>query len=145
MNDKNPKDEGFTLVEMMAVLVIIGLLMGIAVVATAPMRQEGVKTRVKGDLRSINLALESYNSTVFDYPPEEYGLEALVELPTGLDLGSRYNGPYLQKLPKDPWGRPYIYIYPGDENPYELMTYGRDGQPGGEDQDADVSYWDKDE
>lgn len=140
--DKRQNDEGFTLVEMLAVLTIMLLLMGMAWVATGSIRERGLETRVKGDLRSISLALETYNSDLFDYPDEEYGIDALVQLPQGLDLGDRYKGPYLATRPVDPWGNPYIYIYPGDENAYDLLSYGADGEPGGEGPDADISYWD---
>ncbi len=140
---ESKKDEGFTLVEMLAVLTIMLLLMGMAWVATDSIRNRGVETRIKGDLRTVNLALESFNSDFFDYPEEQFGLQALVELPAGINLPERYRGPYLPKLPVDPWGRPYVYIYPGDENAFELLTYGRDGEPGGEGPDADISYWDE--
>ncbi len=144
MDNERKNDDGFTLVEMMAVLVIIGLLMGAAVLALGGVTDRGVKTRVQSDLSTIRQALELYKTDMFDYPPEEFGLQALVELPDAVDAGSRYNGPYLTKLPADPWGNPYVYIYPGEENPFELLTYGRDGEPGGEEEDTDISFWDAD-
>jgi len=142
MKSERKNDEGFTLIEMMAVLVIMGLLIGAAVVATAPMRTRGLQTRVNSDLATITQALELFNSDMFDYPPEEFGLPALQDLPGTIDGAERYNGPYLTKLPDDPWGRPYVYVYPGDTHPYELLSYGRDGEPGGEGPDADISFWD---
>lgn len=144
MDNERRNDDGFTLVEMMAVLVIMGLLIGAAVVATGPIRYNALKTRVQGDLSTINQGLELYNSQIFNYPPEEIGLPALVEAPP-IDGAERWAGPYLSKLSDDPWGRPYIYIFPGDENPYELLSYGRDGEPGGEGQDSDLSFWDNDD
>lgn len=144
MDNERRNDEGFTLIEMMAVLVIMGLLIGAAVVATAPMRYKGLMTRVQSDLSTITQGLELYNSDMFDYPPEEVGLQALKELPGSADGTEKWSGPYISKLSDDPWGRPYIYIYPGDENPYELLSYGRDGEPGGEGPDADISFWEQD-
>jgi general secretion pathway protein G len=134
---------GFTLIEMMVVMVIIGLLM--ALVGPRFIRQEG-KARVKAARAQIELlgtALDTYRLDVGRYPSSQEGLGALQQRPFGVD---RWDGPYLKKdVPKDPWDHPYMYRSPGEAGrPYDLYSYGADGSPGGTGDNHDITSWEGD-
>jgi general secretion pathway protein G len=127
---------GFTLLELLVVIVIIGLLAGY--VAPRYFSQVG-KSEVqvaKAQIDSLEKAIDQYRLDTRRYPSSEQGLEALVTRPAN-EPG--WSGPYLKKaVPSDPWGRPYIYRYPGQKSDYDLLSYGRDGKPGGSGEDADI-------
>ena len=134
---------GFTLIEMMVVMVIIGLLM--ALVGPRFIRQEE-KARSKAARAQIELlgtALDTYRLDVGRYPTSQEGLAALRQRPFGVD---RWDGPYLKKeVPKDPWDHPYLYRSPGEAGrPYDLYSYGADGAPGGDGDKRDVTSWEGD-
>jgi len=135
---------GFTLIEMMVVMVIIGLLM--ALVGPRFIRQEE-KAKLKACRAQIELlgtALDTFRLDVGRYPTAQEGLAALQQRPFGLD---RWDGPYLKKgnVPKDPWDRPYYYRAPGEGGrPYDLLSYGADGAPGGDGDNKDITSWDGD-
>ena len=141
--DKKKKTEaGFTLVEVMVVMVIIGLLATFVVINVLPSQDKAMVQKAKGDIRLIEQALEMYRLDMFDYPDQDMGLAALKSLPAGADNEERYReGGYVKFLPEDPWGRPYIYVYPGENGVVDIMSYGSDGQPGGEKQAADIVSW----
>lgn len=129
---------GFTLIELLVVIVIIGLLT--AVVAPRLFSQVGKseQSAAKTQVDALAKALEVYRLDTGRLPSTEQGLVALVTKPTG---EAKWNGPYLQKqVPLDPWGRPYIFRVPGQGHDFDLMTHGKDGQPGGEHDNADVSF-----
>ena len=130
---------GFTLLELLVVLVIIGLLAGY--VAPRYFSQVG-KSEVKAAQAQINAlekALDHYRLDVGRYPSTEQGLKALVEPPQG---EAKWRGPYLQKaIPLDPWGRAYQYKSPGEHGEFDLWSFGKDGQPGGTGDGADVTSW----
>jgi general secretion pathway protein G len=131
---------GFTLIEIMVVLVIIGLLMGI--VGPRLIRQQE-KAQVKAahiQIETLGTALDTFRLDVGRYPTTQEGLAGLNQRPFGLD---RWDGPYLKKaVPKDPWDRPYYYRSPGEGGrPYDLLSYGADGAPGGEGDNRDVTSW----
>lgn len=140
---KNKKsDEGFTLVEVMVVMVIIGLLATFVVINVLPSQDKAMVQKAKGDIRLLEQAIEMYRLDMLDYPEEGAGLEALRALPPGADNADRYrSGGYVKFLPDDPWGRPYIYRYPGENGVVDILSYGSDGQPGGEGLAADVVSW----
>ena len=143
MNRSDARDAGFTLIEMMVVMVIIGLLM--ALVGPRFIRQEG-KARVKAARAQIELlgtALDTYRLDVGRYPSSQEGLGALQQRPFGVD---RWDGPYLKKdVPKDPWDHPYMYRSPGEGGrPYDLYSYGADGSPGGSGDNRDITSWEGD-
>jgi general secretion pathway protein G len=125
---------GFTLLELLVVIVIIGLLAGY--VAPRYFSQVG-KSEVqaaRAQIDALEKALDQYRLDARRYPSTEQGLQALVERPAG---EARWNGPYLRKaVPDDPWGNPYVYRNAGDS--VELLSYGRDGRPGGSELDADI-------
>ncbi|HEX2778580.1 MAG TPA: type II secretion system major pseudopilin GspG [Gemmatimonadaceae bacterium] len=135
---------GFTLIEMIVVIAIIATLAG--VVAPAVFRNVG--DAKSGSARSqvdmLALALNAYRVDNDAFPSSEQGLAALRTMPAAGEVPGNWRGPYLSKvIPTDPWGRVYIYLQPGRENPtsFDLYTLGRDGRVGGEGEDADVTSW----
>lgn len=127
---------GFTLLELLVVVVIIGVL--VAYVAPRYFQQVGKseRTAALGQIDALRKALDTYRLDTGHYPAAEQGLDVLVAKPEG---EARWNGPYLQKrVPLDPWGNPYVYRIPGVESDYDVISYGKDGKPGGEGEDADI-------
>ncbi len=146
MSIKKTKKElyeaGFTLVEVMVVMVIIGLLTTFVVLNITPARDTANVTKAQGDIRIIEQALEMYRLDMLDYPPQTVGLTALRTVPTGVLNAERYRqGGYVRNLPKDPWGRDYVYRYPGQNAIVDVFSYGADGEEGGEGLAADVVNW----
>lgn len=145
MNQKT-KNAGFSLIEIMVVLVIMGLLVGIV----APNVLNNVETanikRVYADFRSIETSLKSYRLDNFVYPSTEQGLGALVEKTSLEPVPRKFpQDGYLPEVPQDPWQREYVYISPGESHDYDIISYGADGVPGGEGQNADLIIWNKPE
>jgi len=137
---RNRRSFGFTLLELLVVMVIIGLLAGF--VAPRYFAQVG-KSRVKAahaQIDALDKALEQYRLDVGRLPTTEEGLASLNTQPSGV---TNWEGPYLKKaVPLDPWGHPYIYAQPGThQNDFDLLSYGRDGQAGGAGNDADITNW----
>lgn len=129
---------GFTLLELLVVIVIIGLLA--AYVGPRYFAQLGKSERkaAQAQIESLAKALDTYRLDTGSYPTTEQGLGALTLRPAD---ASKWDGPYLQKqVPADPWGRAYVYRMPGQEDEFDLLSYGKDGQPGGEGDAADVVY-----
>ena len=130
---------GFTLLELLVVMVIIGLLAGY--VAPKYFSQVG-KSEVKmaqAQIDSLEKALDQYRLDTGHYPNTEQGLDALMTRPSS-EL--KWQGPYLKKqVPPDPWGKPYVYKYPGEHGEYDLFSYGKDGQSGGAGEAADITNW----
>ena len=136
MKTHNARTGGFTLLELLVVIVIIGLLAGY--VAPRYFSQVG-RSEIqvaRAQLDSLEKALDQYRLDVRHYPSPEQGLDALVAKPAD---EANWNGPYLKKaVPNDPWGRPYVYRVPGQKAEFELFSYGRDGKAGGSGEDADI-------
>ncbi len=133
--------KGFTLIELLVVIVVIGMLAGL--VGPMVFRHVGDAkiSAAKAQLELFGLALDQYRLDNDYYPSTAQGLEALRTAPVGEPAARNWRGPYVKKpIPLDPWGRPYIYKSPGEKNPtgYDLLSYGRDGKPGGEGEDADI-------
>jgi general secretion pathway protein G len=132
---------GFTLIEIMVVVVILGILAAIVAPNVIGRIDDAQVTRVQGDLRGVENALNMYRLDNFRYPTTEQGLEALVNKPADPTLTNWKSGGYLPRLPKDPWGNPYVYLNPGNHGEIDIYTLGADGRPGGEGLDADVGNW----
>jgi general secretion pathway protein G len=140
-SDKMRNRHGFTLIELLVVMVIIGLLA--ALVGPRFIRQEE-KAKIKAAKAQIELlgtALDTFRLDVGRYPSTQEGLEALRTKPGGLE---RWDGPYLKKdLPLDPWGKAYVYKSPGEHGAFDIVSYGADGAPGGEEDNRDITSWER--
>ena len=134
-----PLGRGFTLLELLVVMVIIGLLAGYVGPKLFGQIGKSETKAAKAQIDALSKALDQYRIDVGRYPSSEQGLGALVQKPA--DEG-KWQGPYLAKnVPPDPWGKPYQYRAPGQHGDYDLLSYGRDGQPGGDGDNADVVSW----
>ena len=134
---------GFTLIEIMVVVVILGILAAVVVPRIMDRPDEARVVKAKQDIRMIESALNLYKLDNFNYPSTQQGLEALVNKPSGDPEPKNYKaGGYVKSLPKDPWGSPYQYLSPGTKGEVDIFSLGRDGKPGGEGTDADIGNWD---
>jgi general secretion pathway protein G len=130
---------GFTLLELLVVIVIIGMLAGLVAPRYFDQVSKSNAKIAKAQIDSLEKALDTYRLDVGTYPTTEQGLEALNTRPQNLE---KWAGPYLKKaVPLDPWGAPYVYKSPGDHGEYDLLSLGKDGQPGGSGEAADVTSW----
>jgi general secretion pathway protein G len=134
------RQSGFTLIEIMVVVVILAVLGALVVPKILENVDKARVTRAQSDIRAIETALDLYRLDNFKYPTTEQGLQALVKQPSDPTITNYRAGGYLPSLPKDPWNNIYLYASPGtDGRDYDITTYGRDGKPGGEGYDADIS------
>jgi len=135
-------DTGFTLIEIMVVVAIIAILGATVVPLIMDRPNEARVVRAKNDISSMSAALDLYRLDNFNYPSTEQGLLALVEKPTGdPDPANWKDGGYIKQLPKDPWGREYIYQSPGEGGDYDIISLGNDGTEGGDGFDTDITNW----
>lgn len=133
------RENGFTLIELMVVIVIIGLLATIVAINVIPATDTARVEKAKADIATIEQALEQYRLDNLSYPSATDGLQALISPPASLAQPQRYRrGGYIKKLPDDPWGRPYKYVVPGKKGAFDISSLGADGQPGGENENADI-------
>ena len=136
------QDQGFTLVEIMVVVVILGILAAIVIPNLLDQPEEARVTQAKTQIRNIEQALGMFKIHNGFYPSTDQGLEALVEKPAVGRVPTRYaENAYLPKVPRDPWGNAYVYISPGAHGAYDLFSYGPDGESGGEGVNADIGSW----
>ena len=133
---------GFTLLEVMVVIVILGIMAAMIAPNVLGRRVPAQQQKVRTDLAALSSALDMYQLDNFDYPTTDQGLQALISSPSQ-DLVAYPKGGYLRKNSvKDPWGRDYIYVSPGQQGgEFDIFTYGRDGAPGGEEADLDIGSW----
>jgi general secretion pathway protein G len=135
------RSRGFTLIELVVVIIVLGLLAGLVAPQIFGRVSEAKGVAAKTQLELLGAALDGYRLDNGAYPTTEQGLAALRERPVREPAPANWRGPYLRKeVPLDPWQRPWVYRSPGERNKsgYDLMTFGRDGKPGGEGEDADV-------
>ena len=136
---------GFTLIELMVVIVILGILAGLIIPRIMGRPDEARRAKARIQIESLETALKLYKLDSGRYPSTEQGLQALVQQPSvGVDAKNWRQGGYLEKakVPKDPWGRDFVYISPGTHGDYDLSSLGADGEPGGEGKDKDINNWD---
>ncbi|MEK8024671.1 MAG: hypothetical protein RLY78_3823 [Pseudomonadota bacterium] len=131
---------GFTLIELMVVLVIIGVLAALIVPNVLDRTDDARATGARTDVNNLMQALKLYKLDNQRYPSNEQGLDALVKKPTVNPAPANWR-PYLEKLPTDPWGQPYQYMNPGVQGPIDVFSFGADGRSGGEGKDADIGSW----
>lgn len=132
---------GFTLIEIMVVVVIIGILAALIAPNIIGRDDQARVTAAKSDLNAIAQALDMYKMDNFRYPGTDLGLEALVKQPA--EAKNWPQGGYLPTMPQDPWGNPYVYVQPGVNGPFDLISRGADGREGGEGYDADINLRDR--
>ena len=133
--------KGFSLIEIMVVVVILGILASIVVPKIISRPDEARVVKAKQDVLAIQNALDLYKLDNGSYPTTDQGLMALVEKPTSSPAPNNWKL-YLKSLPKDPWGREYLYLNPGEHGEVDIFTYGADGQPNGTGVNADIGNWD---
>jgi general secretion pathway protein G len=134
---------GFTLLEIMVVIVILGLLAALVVPKLIGRTEEAKRTQTRIQIKNLEQALQLFKLDNGFYPSTEQGIEALVRAPEIGRVPKNYRkGGYLDRVPKDPWGNNYVYISPGTQGDYDISSYGADGVAGGEGEDADINSWD---
>lgn len=132
-------EQGFTLVELMVVIVIIGLLATVVMINVLPSQDQAMRTKARADIATLEQAMEMYRLDNLSYPSGGDGLNALRSAPSNLPQPGRYRpGGYIKKLPADPWGRPYQLATPGRAGPFDIYSLGQDGAPGGDGENADI-------
>lgn len=136
------RQKGFTLIEIMVVVVIIGLLATLVLPRVLGRQEQAQIEKTKADIQALSSALKLYKLDNFNYPSTQQGLDALVSQPSGDPPAKNWKeGGYIERLPTDPWGNDYQYLSPGQKGEYDLWSYGSDGKPGGEKGAADIGNW----
>jgi len=141
---RNFDNHGFTLIELMVVIVILGILAGLIVPRIMSRPEEARQAKARMQIESLETALKLYKLDNGSYPSTEQGLQALVEAPTVGNLPRKWReGGYLEKgkVPGDPWGNDYVYLSPGTSGDYDIISYGADGEQGGEKKNKDINSW----
>jgi general secretion pathway protein G len=141
---KIDREAGFTLIELMVVVIILGILAGLVVPRIMERPGQAKQTKARIQIESLETALKLYKLDSGRYPDTEQGIEALVQMPeTGIVPKNWRAGGYLEKgrLPLDPWGNAFVYLSPGARGDYDIICYGADGVPGGEGEDQDINNW----
>ncbi len=142
MKSYTSKQSGFSLIEILVVLVIMGLLISVVAPMVLNRADEARIQKVYADFKSIETALKIYRLDNYNYPTTEQGLQALIKPSSLRPLPRNFKeGGYLAEIPMDPWGRPYLYLSPGENSQVDIYTLGADGISGGDDQNADVGNW----
>ncbi|MBB3802874.1 general secretion pathway protein G [Xanthomonas arboricola] len=133
---------GFTLVELMVVIVIIGLLATVVMINVMPSQDRAMAEKARADVAVLEQALETYRLDNLSYPSTEQGLQALLNPPSGLTRPERYRqGGYIRRLPEDPWDHAYQYRRPGRNGGFDVYSFGADGAEGGDADNADIGNW----
>lgn len=133
------RQPGFTLLELLVVMVILGLLAGYVAPKYFAQVGKSETKAARAQIESLEKSFDMFRLDTGHYPSAEQGLEALVTRPQN---EPKWSGPYLKKsVPLDPWGRPYVYKFPGEHGDYDIYSFGKDGQPGGQSDNADITNW----
>ena len=140
--NKLHREQGFTLIEVMVVVVILGILAAILVPKVMDRPEQARLTKARQDIRALEAALNLYKLDNYVYPSTDQGLEALVEKPSSPEPPNWKEGGYVDRLPRDPWGNDYQYLSPGENGTFDLYSLGADGQLGGEGTAEDIANWD---
>lgn len=140
-NNTHRFQSGFTLIEVMVVVIILGILAAIVVPRVMDKPDVARITKAKQDIRAMESALNLYKLDNFVYPTTDQGLESLVAKPSGSPEPRNWKQ-YMDRLPKDPWGNDYQYLSPGTKGDIDIFSFGADGKPGGDDVNADIGNWD---
>lgn len=135
------RQRGFTLIEIMVVVIIIGLLAAIVAPTVIKRIDDAQIVVAKADVRAIEEAMKFFRLDNFAYPSTEMGIEALVTNPNDPSVRNWKQGGYLERMPQDPWGNPYLYLNPGNNGEFDVYTLGADGRPDGEGINADIGNW----
>lgn len=139
----SPREAGFTLVELMVVIVIIGLLATVVMINVMPSQDRAMVEKTRADVSVLEQAVETYRLDNLSYPRTEQGLASLLNPPAGLARPERYRqGGYIRRLPEDPWGNAYQYRQPGRRGGFDVYSFGADGVEGGDGDNADIGNWD---
>jgi len=136
------RQAGFTLIEILVVVVILGILATVVVPKFMEEPDKARAARARQDIQALVTALNVYRLDNYNYPSTDQGLAALVQKPSGTPEAPNWrNGGYIERMIKDPWGRDYLYLSPGQRGEIDVYTLGADGRPGGEGKDADIGNW----
>lgn len=138
------QQRGFTLIEIMVVIVILGILAAIMAPNIIGRIDDAQIVKARADIQAMETALTLYRLDNFSYPSTEQGLDALTTRPADPNIRNWKPGGYIKRVKKDPWGNTYLYLNPGTKGEIDIYTLGHDGQPGGEGIDADIGNWDLD-
>lgn len=139
---RRPTDAGFSLLELMVVVVILSILALVIVPRVIDRPDQARAARAQSDIAAVQAAVNLYRLDNFRYPTTDQGLEALVTRPGTEPVPQNWaSGGYMDRVPQDPWGRPYQYLQPGVHGDFDVFTYGADGAPGGTGADADIGSW----
>lgn len=137
-----PGQSGFSLLELLVVVVILGLLATVVALNVLPAQGRAQREKARADVSTLEQAVENYHLDNNAFPSQSDGLQALLRAPAGLKRPENYRvGGYIRRLPKDPWGNDYQYVQPGQHGLYDILSLGADGAAGGEGADADIGNW----
>ena len=140
MYRKQTNQRGFTLLEIMVVIVILGMLVAIVAPNVLQNQDKAMVEKARADIATLEQALEMYKLDVKKYPTTDQGLQALLSAPGGASANYRTEG-YIKRLPKDPWSNDYQYLAPGEHGAFDVYSYGADGVDGGDGLSADIGNW----
>ncbi|MEM8988540.1 MAG: type II secretion system major pseudopilin GspG [Pseudomonadota bacterium] len=139
---RRKSEAGFTLIEIMVVVFIIGLLGTMVAFTVLPRQNDAMITKARADIKTLEGAVEMYRMQILSYPSIDQGLQSLVSAPADLARPERYqSGGFIKELPADPWGNPYQYVYPGEKGAFDIYSLGADGRIGGDGIDSDIGNW----
>ncbi|MDG0995775.1 MAG: type II secretion system major pseudopilin GspG [Gammaproteobacteria bacterium] len=141
MTQKQKQADGFTLIELIVVIVILGILASLIAPKVLKRADQALVVKAQQDIRAIDSALQLYRLDNHIYPSTAEGLKVLVVKPATVKSTTWQDGGYLKKIPKDPWGNHYIYVYPGEYGDFDLISLGADGSSGGQKNNRDITSW----